>query len=370
MKPNRLLLTLLLVGFAAILTAGAPSARAAVQCIACDKAPLTPPYWKSELGMICEDCNKLARRCWICSLPAAKDYKKTADGRYICRREAKSVVIDEPSVQQTFQRTRNAVLRMTRGYMKLQQPEINVEVFSQPVWDPDGSKSAMHRQGLATTRRVGKQYHHNVMLINGLVNTNLIGVCAHEFTHLWINENRGKHEIEPQTMEAVCEMVAYSLAKTYRHRDYMETIRDNTYTEGRAARLIPLVDRYGLKALLRWVREGTTSTPSATELARMKSNIGAPLNAGASPGRPTGSPLYDSSGKGMTKKPSKLALKGIIGSPGNYTALVSGVMFREGESHSVKIDGGSTKVRCLKIDKGVVTVQVDGSSQPVQLLLR
>ena len=364
-KPlsSTLLLTFC-VWFSALATA---QERHPVHCLACDKGPLTGRYWKSELGAICEDCNKLERRCWICRHPAAKDYIKTPDGRYICRREARNAVVSQPAVHQTFQRTRNAVKRMTRNYMALKSPKINVEVFSQPVWDPDGSKSALHRQGLATTRQVGERFHHNVMLLSGLVNTNLIGVSAHEFTHLWINENKGDHEIDPKTNEAICEIVAYKLAETYRHHNYMKVIRENTYTQGRANELLPLVNRYGLKALLRWVVEGKGPTPSASDLARLRSIR--PASTAATPTQPKAmpSPLYSARPGAKPAKPASLELKGVLGSPGKYTALISGVMFQEGETRTIKLQGKAIKARCEKITRTTATLKLEGSQKPLEL---
>ncbi len=341
-----------------------------VHCLACDQGPLTGRYWKNELGAICEDCHRLERRCWICGRPAAKDYIKTPDGRYICRREARNAIIGKQAVQQTFQSTRIAIKRMTRGYMTLKSPEINVEVFSQPVWDPDGTKSALHRQGLATTRQVGKTYHHNVMLISGLVNTNLIGVSAHEFTHLWINENKGDHQLDPLTNEAICEMVAYKLAETYRHHNYMKLIRENTYTQGRAAELLPLVERYGLKSLLRWVIEGSGPNPSSHELASLRAYRPAATVATQSATPSKASPLYQSTPRAAPMKPDSLELKGVIGAPGKYTALISGVMFREGESRTIRLQDKSVTAHCQNITRNSAVLKLEGVDAPVKLQLR
>jgi hypothetical protein len=88
------------------------------------------------------------------------------------------------------------------------------------------------------------------------VNTNLLGVSVHEHTHLWINENRGDHKIEPQTMEAICKRVASKLAQKYKRHAYMRKIETNTYTEGRVGQILPLVNQHGLSTLLRWVSAG------------------------------------------------------------------------------------------------------------------
>jgi len=364
-RPILLMLSALVIVLSSDLRA--QTRQPARLCVACDKGPLTGQIWKSDHGFICRECYAIERRCWICGLPASKNFIKMADGRFICRREARNAVVKEDDVQQLFQRTRNAVKRMTRGYMNLRSPKINVEIFSQPVWDPDGTKSALHRQGLATTRMVGESFHHNVMLISGLVNTNLIGVSAHEFTHLWINENRGDHRIEPQTMEAICEMVAYKLAQTYRHHNYMQEIRQNPYTEGRAARLLPLVERYGLKALLRWVIEGQGETPSAKDLARLRSVRAAATASMSNSGASSGSPLYSNAPQAARKKPKELELKGVIGSPGNYTAMISGAMFRAGETRTVKLEGRSVRVKCIKIEKRAVTLEVGEENETVKL---
>ena len=87
--------SLILAGVLLACLSGAASAqKAAPVCVACDRSPPNVQFWKHTLGLVCNDCKELDRSCWICGLPAHANYKETKDGRFICRREAASAIID------------------------------------------------------------------------------------------------------------------------------------------------------------------------------------------------------------------------------------------------------------------------------------
>lgn len=349
-------------------SAGAPI------CVACDRSPPNIQFWRHTLGLVCNDCKELNRSCWICGLPAHADYKETKDGRIICRREAPYAVVDVEAVKQTFETTRASVSRMTRGFMKLKNTKVSVQVYDFDYWNSNTARGkiksnagALHRMGLALSRPAGDGFYHNVMLVSGQVNTNLIGVCAHEFTHLWINENKpAEHAIEPQTVEAICELVAYKHAETNRRAAYQKQIEENSYTEGRVNELIPHLDRYGLTTILRWVAIGKGTTITADELARVQGVAFSGASAGSRsasghvaspiPDQPTDSPLFASGAKMTKPAATTLKLKGIVGD----MALINGKAFRVGDTKTFQIGDKKVIVKCEKITPSSVQVRVDG----------
>ncbi|MDB6027837.1 MAG: hypothetical protein JWM68_4060 [Verrucomicrobiales bacterium] len=65
----------------------------------------------------------------------------------------------------------------------------------------------------------------------------------------------------------------------------------------------------------------------------------------------------------------KLVLKGILGPVGARLALINNQTFAEGESGSVKMPGGQTRIRCLKINEQSVTISVEGRNEQMELRL-
>ena len=66
----------------------------------------------------------------------------------------------------------------------------------------------------------------------------------------------------------------------------------------------------------------------------------------------------------------KLILKGILGPAGARLALINNQTFAEGESGLVKMPGGQTKIRCVKINDHTVTITVEGKTEQIELRLQ
>jgi len=64
-----------------------------------------------------------------------------------------------------------------------------------------------------------------------------------------------------------------------------------------------------------------------------------------------------------------LHLKSIIGESTRRTALINKVVLGEGQSSSIKVDGVSYQVKCLKIEDTKVTLDVEGMTNRIVLTL-
>ena len=49
---------------------------------------------------LCEKCALLTRICYLCGLPMKGDFQKLSDGRILCARDVKNVMLDEEEAQQ------------------------------------------------------------------------------------------------------------------------------------------------------------------------------------------------------------------------------------------------------------------------------
>ena len=325
-------------------------------CFTCNKA-LSGRIWRHPSGWICDECKNFPNRCWSCGLPCRDAFIQTEDGRFICKLEARAAVLNKEHARRIFDETRKSVVNLTRGGMVLKQAEVSVDLFNIDYWSKE-EKNPLHKMGLALTRQIGDNFNHNVLLLSGQTHTNLAAVCAHEYTHLWINENMpGDRQIELQTMEAICELVAYKVAEVNGHPEVMDSIMRNSYTQGRINTAVDACDKVGLYSVLRWVREGKSPTLNLTELGAINRTPGALKKS--TPSRMTPRVVKP------LPKPSELKLKGVIGT----TALINDTMIDPGQTRKIKLADRVVEVKCLKVETSYIEISVDGG-EPEKLVIK
>ncbi len=199
--------------FAAVLAGNA--AETNYFCIVCGKGPLTGRIWLHPRGAICDECYQLGNHCTICGLPIRDDGSaiKTGDGRFICKFDKPNVVLDVAEARGVFADTRRDVVGMFGPGFALQYPEVTVNMFDVDYWSEKGRGDGLHKFGFASTRKTAKgDCTHEVVMLSGRLRDEIIATAAHEYTHLWINENcPNDRVIEGDTVEAICELTAYNL---------------------------------------------------------------------------------------------------------------------------------------------------------------
>ena len=323
----------------------------------CAKGPLVGTIWKHpQHGTICPECKQREERCDVCSLPILKDFLKTRDGRYICKFEKDDVVVDERQAKMMFNQSVKSLLFITRNMMRLRGPAPDVRLFDIDYWN-DGS--SMRRGGFSQTRQVGSRYTHNVILLSGLPKDELVSVSAHEYTHLWINENRkADREIENDTIEAICELVAYKVAQRAGFTNQLRRIETNPYTKGRIKDLLAADKQYGLLRILEWVRTGKNATVSVNTAA--SSTARATTSTRSSGTRPATTRPAPSTGG--------LQLSAIIRMARGYRAQINGVFFYTGDLKRVTVDGRPANLQCLRVTEDGALVSVNrGRPQTLRL---
>ncbi|MDA7916509.1 hypothetical protein N9B94_04670, partial [Verrucomicrobia bacterium] len=335
--------------FLVLLTSISIFAQAPINCHTCDK-PIGEKYWNHPKGKVCGTCIKSKRICWTCSLPAIKGYVQTKDGRVICRDEAKDAVLNEAKATKIFQQTSIATARMTRGKLSLKSKKVSIKLFDFDYWNSKGGgknpqSDGMHRAGIAFSRNIGGRVAHNVLLISGYQSKFVRATSAHEFTHLWINENLAPdRKIEKHTAEAICELVALKLARSDKEPDVIKHIVENPYTAGRIKTAMQMEEKFGINAVLEWVRKGTS--PTLTEKAVKPFAKGRTVKKAL-----PRSPLYSTTRKKTPPPSNELQLKGILGS----TALIGRNSFKIGEAHKMLVNGKEESVKCIEVTPTSVT---------------
>ena len=189
-------------------------------------------------------------------------------------------------------------------------------------------------------------------MLSGRLRTELAATAAHEYTHLWINENRpADHVMDSDTTEAICELSAYKLMEARSQPEQMKRILANPYTHGEIKILVALEQERGIGTILNWVKNGTTATLEAESSA-----LAAPVRKPAMAFTNVPPPL-----------PAALKLDGVLLEGRSRRAIISGVSFAEGEAQRVKLKNRTVNVRCREIDSDHVVLDADGTPAPFSL---
>lgn len=311
----------------------------------------------------CDHCYNIPDRCSLCGLPINDQAKafRTSDGRWICVRDVSSVVLDEDAALELFESAREAAVDVIGDFFALKNPKVSVHVTD--VFDRTVGADGLHTMAVSKTTDSGSELVHYVSVYTGRPKQEAFYSCVHEYTHLWINENIHEHDIENDTREGLCELVAYKVAEARKDVAEQKRILDNPYTHGRIKDLVQYADEEDMAAILSWVPNGT-----ARELAAGLATTTA-LKA-----KPPEIPLDVQIAEAQlarSQPPSQketLGLNGIIHTPkGMMILLNGGLILKKGESGVVKLNGQPSRVRCAEIGTDAAVVQLDNSTNMLRL---
>ena len=340
--------------FAAVLAFSA--AETNYFCVVCGKGPLTGQIWISKWGAVCDDCYHLKDHCSICGLPI-KDgdgHIKTPDGRLICRFDKTNVVLTVDQAKELFDQVREEVVDIYGPRFALKYPDVTLNLFDVDYWSERNGANGLHKFGFASTRKTADgTCTHEVVMLSGRTREEMMGVAAHEYTHLWINENRPDgRAIDGDTVEAICELTAYKLMEAKKLPEMQKRILENPYTNGKIKTLVAVEREGGTDYVLDWVKNGKSETfdedaslaPISTPAATLLPYVAAPVQL-----------------------PDKLKYNGQMTIGKDTEAVINGVSFEPGDEKRIKLKGRAVTVHCLEIhDEGVV-VQINGSPENVTL---
>lgn len=342
-----------LIFFAAVLVSSA--AETNYFCIVCGKGPLTGHIWLHARGVVCDDCYKLPDHCSICGLPIrdVDNAFRTDDGRLICKFDRPNAVLDVAEAREVFNDARREMIELYGRSFALNYPDVTVRLFDVDYWSEAGREDGLHKFGFSHTRKLSNgDCKHEAVLLSGRLNNEIAATAAHEYTHLWINENRpAEHVISSDTTEAICELSAYKLMEARAQPEQMKKILANPYTHGEIIKLVALEKENGIGYILNWVRTGTTTTldTSAPALAAM-----VPLRTVTFTNIPP--PL-----------PETLKLEGLLLNGTTRRAIIGGVSFAAGDTKQVELRTHTVEVRCREIRDTEVVLEVDGQPEPMIL---
>ena len=169
-----------------------------------------------------------------------------------------SVTVDPPTVPVT----ENNVTDLYGQSFLLKYPDVTVNMFDVDYWSEKGQTNGLDKLGFASTRRMPSgQCTHEVVMLSGELRDEMVATAAHEYTHLWISENRAEgRTIDTDTVEAICELTAYKLMQKKNLPAMQKKILENPYTHGKIKTLIEIEQQSDTDYVLDWVKRGKTTT--------------------------------------------------------------------------------------------------------------
>ncbi|MGB0581560.1 MAG: protein DA1 [Limisphaerales bacterium] len=354
MKP---LFSILLLWLALNFSVSSGQAQPNLKCVVCDNPPPGRTFWKHTHGTICRDCVRLDLKCDICGLPIKADYLKTKDGRYICKFEKDDVVVDEKEAMMIYDQAVSSVLYVSGNAMALRGPKPDVRLFDIDYWN---SGQSLRRGGFSQSRIAGRRITHNIILLSGLPKDELVSVSAHEYTHLWINENKKPNrEIEKDTIEGLCELVAYKVCERAGFTNQLARIKKNPYTNGRILTMLEAERQNGFARVLEWVRTGTSATMNVRNLPRAPGVATTPRTSRPPVRSATRAQPRTSSPKTASPPSSGLKITSIARTNRGYRAQINGVLFYRGDLKRITYNGRPVNLHCLRVTENSATVSVN-----------
>ena len=327
-----------------------------------------------EKKPVCEECTRLKERCFICNLPVKDDYKALPDGRYICARDIRDSVQSTDEAKEICSRVKDDLDRLFSRFITMPGENVDLSIVDKVHLEnlfhaPGYKNSCVSVYGATTVNLLpnGKPLH-TIDILSCLPKTRLMAVCAHEYTHAWVNENvkyprRGL--LDKNTHEAFCELVAYKYMESLHEEGMMERIKQNTYTVGQINVLLEADRRYGFNTIVEWIKNGEDPGIDLANLDRVRFLKD---SAPASPPAATAALLYVPPAA-PTPVPDVLTLKGISGAGQHRFALINNATLETMERGRVRVGQTNVIVRCLEIRTNSVIVEVAGAKEKKELFL-
>jgi hypothetical protein len=265
----------------------------------------------------------------------------------ICRFDKANVVLTLDQAKDLFEQTRDDVVDLYGRQFALKYPEVTVNLFDVDYWSEKGQANGLHRFGFAHTRKSGDGAHtHEVVMLSGRTREEMTAVAAHEYTHLWIWENCPEsHQIDDDTVEAICELTAYKLMQQKKDTEMQKRILENPYTNGKIKDLVAVEREGGTDYVLNWVKNSRAATFDAN------ANL-APLPGPSAPVAPiTVAPRV---------LPEGLKFTGIMAFGKEQSAVINGEEFAAGDQKTIKLRNQSVLVRCVAVQANAIAVEANG----------
>jgi hypothetical protein len=380
MKPSK---SLAIVGLILLIGPFAWSLQSfADTCFICKKEIRFTIYYQTdevarEKVFLCGDCTELPRDCYLCSLPVLRDFTELSDGRVLCRRDAKSAILDEATAVKICDQVKHDLDRQFIRFLTFPETNITLQLMDriklQELFKVIGKDfTCPNALGCTETKTNAGHVVYAISILSGLPQEDVMTTCVHEYTHAWIFENvpaARKKTLGTDAVEGFCELLAYLFAEQRGLSRGQSNILANHYTRGQIHLFIAAHQQYGLQDIVDWMIAGDDPEMLRSDLGRVRRLA-----------EPAATNLVSKTGfqtrfNVMTnavplKFPSRLLLQGITWSQTRPMATINGRNFGVNEELKLLLETGPLTVRCLEIQPNAVVLQTNGDAARLVLEMK
>jgi len=325
-------------------------------------------YRKTEV-LVCGPCLQITNRCIVCNVRVHQKFGlHLPDGRVYCALDTNLAVMAEPIALDLFARAKEQALDLLVRYPPVPDHNLDVHLVTQEEFIRQYRRmpsidNPLHLAGLTITwAKKDRTKQHDIYLLHGVPRDEFLAVCAHEYTHAWLQEReKATRQLHKDTLEGVCELIAYQVVTRLRMDNEKERILNSSYTVGQINALVAAEKEYGMHRLIEWVDRGIDSWVDTNKLDAVLQL--------REPELPAEAPFQWLTPAVSPPAPNKLILKSLTGSSRQPLALINNATLAVGEEVKVRVGTSNVLVRCLAISNGVVTIQVQGDPKPIELRL-
>jgi len=321
-----------------------------------------------EKVLVCSDCIKLPR-CAICGLPVKDGGVELPDGRYLCARDAKTVVLKADDARQICAQVKDDLDRLFSRFTSF---PTNVDVAVIDRIDVDSmintegnSSESPDLLGCIRPETVNNKTRYKMSLLTGMPLAQLKETCAHEYSHAWVGENVPKERrarLGRDAEEGFCEMVGYLLMDSQNEEVEKKRVLQNHYTRGQIDLFIEAEQRYGFDEVLDWMKYGVAPQLEAGHVDELRDVRMPPAKSVAV------TPAVFNDINKPAPAPATIKLEGILW--GNRpVAIINGRSFLANDLEKVQLGKTNVMIRCLEIREKSVRIQNLDSGKEQELLL-
>jgi hypothetical protein len=325
-----------------------------------------------EKVLVCSNCIRLPR-CAICGLPVNESGVELPDGRYLCARDAKTVVLKADEIKQICSQVREDLDRLFSRFTSF-PANVDVTVIDRVDVDSmfftEGNNfESPDLLGCIRPETVNDQTRYKMSLLTGMPLAQLKETCAHEYSHAWVGENvpRERHaRLSRDAEEGFCELVGYLLMDSQNEEVEKKRVLQNHYTRGQIDLFIEAEQRYGFDEVLDWMKYGVAPKLEAGHVDELRDVKMPPANSVAS-----APAVFNAVSKPVLKPasvPASLKLEGILWGT-RPVAIINGHSFLANDLEKVQLGNTNVVIRCLHIREKSVRIQNTGTGKEQELLL-
>ena len=329
-----------------------------------------------QTQMVCSNCMMNLPRCYLCGMPIKKgDEMQLSDGRYLCARDAKTVVLNPDDARQICAAVKDDLDHL---YSRFTSFPDNVDVTVIDRIDANSIFQIMGHDfespdllGVTEPLMVDGKKSYKIGLMVGLPLSELKETCAHEYSHTWVGENvpGERHQrLARDAEEGFCEMMGYLFMDSQQDEAEKKRVLANHYTRGQVQLFIQAEQTYGFEDILDWMRYGVTSRLEAGHLDEVKDIKMPAAGSVASEASVVASPLVVARVPEPVAKPAVIKLEGVMWGK-SPVAIINGHSFFVNDVNGVKIGGTNETIQCLAIEHNLVRIKNVSTGKEQELVL-